>query len=444
MSQRQFGLRNIKIRKNNAYNSTTTVISGNNSTTSRVSTNSVTEMPFVKGVSSAGGPIDRWSWKIHNGVGASSSLNAEGFECQWNPSSFQESTVTTFSPSERTVFVAWATTWVSNSPPPRGAQLSDSSANNRALSILVSKARQAQSSFQGGVFIGELREALRLLRPASWALARGMETGYLEAVRNRIHKFGKRRDPRSRVSGRKTTVGISAGQKAQVISDTWLEYSFGWRPFVSDIESASAEISRLINTTKPESKRVKGASGSQMTSEVQGNGLSGANGELLVRLRRTYGVDVRYKAAVKIECSGVNSVRQSLSLGLQDFAPTVWELIPWSFLVDYFVNIDDIVSAATFPTSSLVYCIKGTKWENVHEALPGGVTRTPSGPIQARQFSGSAGRSRFKAYGVIREPYVGSLVPSLEFKLPGMGTQAFNLLALATASKRVSRQISQL
>jgi len=38
-------------------------------------------------------------------------------------------------------------------------------------------------------------------------------------------------------------------------------------------------------------------------------------------------------------------VRQAFGLDLDDIAPTMWELVPYSFVVDWFCNISDILAA---------------------------------------------------------------------------------------------------
>lgn len=44
-----------------------------------------------------------------------------------------------------------------------------------------------------------------------------------------------------------------------------------------------------------------------------------------------------------------------MGLTIQEFVPTVWELIPYSFVVDYFTNIGDVVNYAYSANLNWVY-----------------------------------------------------------------------------------------
>jgi hypothetical protein len=438
------GIEEKKIRMTNTFTSRTTMVLGNNQSTSSSTSPSTSEALFHKGITARGGPIDNWKWRIQNGQRASTTLAGERFKCDWQPSRLQGVTVVTFSPVEETTTVENRTLHVQQSLPPRGAQLGFGTANNKAIATFVSKARTEQSSFMGGVFLGELREALRLLRPASWALSRGMEQGYLNSVRNRIFKSKKKRRGSS-TRGRQATIGRTLSERSQIVADTWLEHSFGWAPFMNDIESASKELSRLVNTTKPESRRIQAGFKDQLVTTEASNSASISNIECLSTCKRTYEVDVRYKGAVKIACQGTTaSVRESFGLTMSQFIPTLWELVPYSFLVDYFTNAGDIVSCASFPRADLVYIVKGTKWRNELRYSPAGVIRTPSDSIVKRTASGIFGATVFEREGVERIDFVDPLVPTLEFNLPGHKRQLFNLAALGLASKRTQRLVSQL
>jgi hypothetical protein len=45
---------------------------------------------------------------------------------------------------------------------------------------------------------------------------------------------------------------------------------------------------------------------------------------------------------------------------------------------------------------------------------------------------------------VTRAPYIGSLIPSLQFTIPGLGTKWINMGALIAQSRATSRRIARL
>jgi hypothetical protein len=59
--------------------------------------------------------------------------------------------------------------------------------------------------------------------------------------------------------------------------------------------------------------------------------------------------------------NGVRSVARTLGILPERFLPTVWELIPYSFVVDYFVNVGDIVASYAFQRNNIVWGFTGYK-----------------------------------------------------------------------------------
>jgi hypothetical protein len=309
------------------------------------------------------------------------------------------------------------------------------SADNQARSRFYKKARNTLTSFQGGVFLGELREAIQLLKPTKSALMRGIEDGYLGAVKRRIEGLNKRRLP---ASLRNRTLKV----KKDILAETWLEYSFGLSPLVSDLDAARREIARYASH-KAFSVRIQAGGSEEEMSSADAGALTSTWGSVSYRVARRYKVDVRYIGAVGIETGfGQRSIRQSLGLTWDQFVPTMWELIPYSFLVDYFANVGDLVSAASFPKSSFRWYLRGTKWENTHTHVSGPFTRPQNTSQTVYSGGGFVGQSTLKRYGVNRTPLSGSPpIPSLVLKVPGLPRQFFNLAALGVTHRKVLKSI---
>lgn len=105
---------------------------------------------------------------------------------------------------------------------------------NRTLVGFLSNCRNAQTTFQGGVFVGEIRETLhQIIRPA-------------KSIRKLINSYytdAKHRTRKMRSGRRYTPIRITDANK--VLSDTWLEYSFGLSPLLQDVREGAQALARL-------------------------------------------------------------------------------------------------------------------------------------------------------------------------------------------------------
>jgi len=155
----------------------------------------------------------------------------------------------------------------------------------------------------------------------------------------------------------------------RTISDLYLAYQFGWKPLLSDIrkllnfgESVEQKISFLMrNNGKPVSKSVKVAH--EISSEVilDGPGLNGmevtwANawpvgergskyrGCRLILERDVWfdGTFVFYIDDIKLPGT-ITRLRTRLA-GLEITPAVVWEALPWSWLIDWFTNVGDVLA----------------------------------------------------------------------------------------------------
>jgi hypothetical protein len=119
---------------------------------------------------------------------------------------------------------------------------------------------------------------------------------------------------------------------AKTWADALLEYSFGWAPMVSDIGSA---VDVLQNGVPP--------------ALIRGRGKNTASG---IVHDNTIGKTTVWSAAYRVQlmCKvRVNNPNLFLAnqLGLVNLASVAWELVPFSFVVDYFVNVNQFLEQFT-------------------------------------------------------------------------------------------------
>lgn len=114
------------------------------------------------------------------------------------------------------------------------------------------------------------------------------------------------------------------------IADTWLEFSFGWKPLVQDVFNAVDILQNPIKANRP----IGTASDTWFYQRQVGLYPGHPNG---YTLERSTG-KIFAKMGCEVEISNPNLYLAN-QLGLTNPALIVWELIPFSFVVDWFTNV---------------------------------------------------------------------------------------------------------
>jgi len=131
------------------------------------------------------------------------------------------------------------------------------------------------------------------------------------------------------------SLGINGRRKspAKSVADTWLEYSFGWKPLVEDIYSTVDLLQNPIKATRVKASRTYSVARSDSRSGniITAYDVSGTD-------FCTMGCEVK-----------VNNPNLYLAnnLGLANPATLIWELIPFSFVVDWFASVGQFLNSGT-------------------------------------------------------------------------------------------------
>lgn len=303
--------------------------------------------------------------------------------------------------------------------------LSITAASNAALVNFYQDARKQMTALYAGTVLGEMKEALSMIiHPA-------------KSFRKRVAEYQRYASLRARRIYRKR----GKDEANRFVANTWLEYSFGMRPLMADVRAGAEAFNENINRYKGSYARCRGYAKVEAPIPLGGDPtflqVPVDRIQYICNRRATATAETRYLGLVSLEFDNPLAFRMELfGFNLSSFVPTVWELIPYSWMVDYFSNIGGVMSAWTFPLDRI-------KWVNTTHRLSRslevkGTLRPPS------EFIGSSAKI-VSTYGqpldyasvarrVEREPGNPGW-PTIGFQVPGLSTKWINLFALGRARR---------
>lgn len=289
-------------------------------------------------------------------------------------------------------------------------------ADNRAMQQYLKSIHKAQVAFEGLVFLGELKESLRMIRnPAK---------GLFDLIRS----YG--RD----LKHRKKTLGDRRWKKA--ISGLWLEYSFGWIPLASDIKSAVQAYELLRNRDRQIPVKGFGKESVEIpnwNASVEVQHTFPQTAAYRFRRRAIEDVVVLYRGMVRQSSTGSMWENKNLfGFHPNQFIPTAYELLPWSFLFDYFSNLGSVIQSAVTSVHNVAWTNRTVVSMQTQEIVTSHneAATISSYPYYISSY-GDSSSCKIRKRTVQRTPnHVGFYVPSLEFEYPGKTAQWLNMTAL--------------
>jgi len=284
-------------------------------------------------------------------------------------------------------------------------------ARNAAYQKLAQKLSEAV--VDGGVFTGELKETSRTIGHAFDALTHS--TNNAAQTLGRVFKNVK---------------GRNLAAAAEEVSSLYLEYNFGVKPIVTDISNIMDGVAQLGNSDSLFRK----VSGTYVVDNyvhedntvsdfywpaLYIDGSSVSKTTTIVKFGGT--LDLRNPP------SQLNFDNARFGASPFEFAPTVWNLYPYTWAVDYVSNVGDFANALAFRRGVLSDCWtveiqKSVTTTNYSlRTIPGEWT-----------LSGEVTPSKSSSFAFNRSPAsLDTFVPSLEFKVPEI-SQVANVAALVT------------
>ena len=303
-------------------------------------------------------------------------------------------------------------------------------ANTVALGRLVEDIRDKHASFKGSTTLAELTKTIAQLRNPAKALRKGV-SDYLETIK----RYGKR--------------WTKAGRKAALdaLTGTYLEATYGWAPFLGDIDNIKTAISESYDKDLHERLWAHGVGEAvgylHSTSRRYSSHYHSTIFCPWVNRRYMYYVTVKYSSMLDYSVTGGKS--RNLGFTPREWAPALLEVIPWSFVAAYFTNIDEIITALSYVGSNVAFTNKTTRQVYIDDYVPLGTFKSRSKysyETAPPTIVGNLGYGRLEGKRVRRDVYDGLLIPPPAFHLPGSGRKWLNLGALAVANRKALRSLA--
>lgn len=296
--------------------------------------------------------------------------------------------------------------------PPNGLSV-NVDADNQAKARLLDSYQRIMNTWRGGNFLAEIRETIELLKHP------------VKAFYHRTYKFA------GEVKRLGKIYRADPHRYGKELANAWLAYIFGIKPLVSDANDLSQALYKLGTSSFDRVKLYGHGHASTSTVSqiswnctVSGHPNVGQVQDKVVKMDS----DVKYKGAIKRRPLDNRLIIRQFGVGVYDIIPAVWEAIPWSFFIDYFVNVQEVLDGMRLCQADLAWLEKA--WRNAQ------VNRT-SEPRLAVQpgtthwsCAGGGGWtlcSMHQRTALTTMPY-----PSFYFKFPGLTSLKWlNIAALS-------------
>jgi hypothetical protein len=203
--------------------------------------------------------------------------------------------------------------------------------NDRIKLIGKLREKMSGSDFNLGTVLGEGHQTLRMIGDTAINLAKSL---------NRLKKGDLAGAARALLgpSGRKPHKPYDKMAPFRATSDTisskWLELQYGWKPLLNDVEAGAQFIAHKLSVPAKQTYRMSIVKHENRTVVSEDGNPGGP-------------VIGRSFATARLSLKVVVSEQQSqlAALGLLNPEVVLWELMPWSFVVDWFLPIGDYLSA---------------------------------------------------------------------------------------------------
>lgn len=195
------------------------------------------------------------------------------------------------------------------------------------------------SSFNPAVFLAEEKPALEMIRDAATRIGSSIRYARKGNWSKAFAAVSGARPPKSSSPWRKHT--------GTVASNNWLELQYGWLPLMSDAADGAAFLATTLN--RPLTFRVRATFRRKQplgNTTFPGGGIHYGSQKCYAR-----GQYIAYLTEVSFPQMG----------GIYDPASIIWEMLPYSFVADWFIPIGEYLQARQMIGALTGTFVKSTK-----------------------------------------------------------------------------------
>lgn len=197
--------------------------------------------------------------------------------------------------------------------------------------------------FNAGTFAAESKSTSKLILQTAKRLSLCLKDLRKLQVASAMKHLGVKVSPSLNAKSRllrdvRSTKARNYRLNSKELSSLWLEAQYGWGPLVSDVENAAKfAAKRVVDPDRTEWTHLSAMMFKGKTHVHQTEDARPTTTRATVKQTVKCGCWVRYTRAAP---------QAVHDLGLTDLSSTAWELVPYSFVFDWFVNINEMLTAA--------------------------------------------------------------------------------------------------
>jgi hypothetical protein len=127
------------------------------------------------------------------------------------------------------------------------------------------------------------------------------------------------------------------------VHKTWLEYKYGWMPLLMDVHGAAEFLAQQAITRKPRFRVTAVTTRSrEVSATVDEGAVGGVPPNWMSKRVLTREMSVKSTLWCELSSPHYSELQQ---LGLTNPALVAWELVPFSFVFDWFIQVGDYLTA---------------------------------------------------------------------------------------------------
>lgn len=388
----------------------------------------------------SGTKVQDYKEKIRNGENAASVYNLDRYELKGNePGHASFSAVYTGYLPPNQVGDTRSETWTGIEIIPSASlahrPTSVIEADAIALAKIYKKIREEQQHMNSPAIVAEFVDVIRQFGSPARSI--------VDLTNRHLNRLALER------RGLKGSTSFKRIKWHEIVASTYLEWSFGLRPLISDTQSAAEALAkwqyeknhpvhfRKAIRSRGVNKAVYKDTGVPTqpwkASWIYVNNVTDWQTECRVQ----YNVGL---STTPIAAFGSNErLLQILGFNPSNWVPALWEAVPWSWLIDYFTNVQQILEAAATVTTGVKWISKTvtyrTDYRHTREVNDAASRQTTAAHGYSGGATGHCGRMHLVRTTMARSIPATLGVPALTLEYPQKVGQLANMVAVLLARK---------